>query len=80
LNLTSVDIVQQGNGQICIVNSAPNTVANLSGDKINDAINTVLLTCCGSAFNCAGGQQKITATTGNVIDLSVQGLGQDCTA
>jgi len=62
------------------VNRAPNTVVNVNDSQINDAIQTVLDVCCNSKFSCSGGQEKITAASGNVIDLSVQGLGQDCTA
>lgn len=76
----SVNITPQGSGQICIVNRAPNTVVSVNGGQINDAIQTVLDVCCNSQFSCDGGQEKITAASGNVIDLSVQGLGQDCTA
>ncbi|ESK90736.1 hypothetical protein Moror_4094 [Moniliophthora roreri MCA 2997] len=80
LNARSQIIVQQGSGQICIVNRAPNTIVTITAQQVNDAINNVLSSCCGgNAQTCAGGQDKITADTGNVIDLSVQGLGQDCT-
>ncbi|KAF9260482.1 hypothetical protein L218DRAFT_907041 [Marasmius fiardii PR-910] len=80
LNSRSQIIVQQGSGQICIVNRAPNTVVSITAQQVNDAINNILGTCCGGgAQTCAGGQDKITAETGNVIDLSVQGLGQNCT-
>ncbi|KAI9862322.1 MAG: hypothetical protein M1813_004798 [Trichoglossum hirsutum] len=76
----SVSITQRGSAQICIVNLAPNTEVRVSPEEVDDAVSTVISGCCESQFQCAGGQQKITATTGNVIDLSVQGLGQDCTA
>ncbi|EEB89043.1 hypothetical protein MPER_12913 [Moniliophthora perniciosa FA553] len=81
LNSRSQIVVQQGSGQICIVNRAPNTIVTISAQQVNDAINNVLSSCCGgNAQFCSGGQDQITADTGNVIDLSVQSLGQDCTA
>ncbi|KAI5460631.1 hypothetical protein BGZ63DRAFT_359018 [Mariannaea sp. PMI_226] len=70
----------QGNAQICIVNRAPNTVVTISGTQVNGAISAVLNKCCTNAGSCHGGQQKITGPNGNVIDLSVQGDGQNCTA
>ena len=80
LNPESQIIVQQGNGQICIVNRAPNTIVSITADQVNDAINNILEDCCsGNPQTCSGGQDKITADSGNVIDLSVQGLGQNCT-
>jgi len=80
LNAHSQIVIQQGSGQICIVNRAPNTVVTLSAQQVNDAISNVLSRCCGgNVQSCAGGQDKITADTGNVIDLRVQGLGQNCT-
>ncbi|KAK9444941.1 uncharacterized protein G6M90_00g106900 [Metarhizium brunneum] len=69
----------QGNAQICIVNRAPNTVVTISGNQINGAISAVLNKCCTNAGSCGGGQQKITGPNGNVIDLSVQAQGQNCT-
>ncbi|KAF8860834.1 hypothetical protein BDZ45DRAFT_299707 [Acephala macrosclerotiorum] len=79
LTANSVSITQQGSGQICIVNRAPNTSVYINGGQIDDAIAAILSDCCGSNTFCAGGQFKITADSGNVIDLSVQGLGQNCT-
>ncbi|OAQ58667.1 hypothetical protein VFPPC_14846 [Pochonia chlamydosporia 170] len=75
----SASLFHQGNAQICIVNRAPNTVVTISGTQINGAISAVLNKCCTNAGNCGGGQQKITGPNGNVIDLSVQAQGQNCT-
>jgi hypothetical protein len=69
----------QGTAQICIVNRAPSTAVSLTGSEINDAIDDVRDQCCGSSSTCSGGQQKITAESGNVIDMSVQAVGQNCT-
>ncbi|KKP02907.1 hypothetical protein THAR02_04972 [Trichoderma harzianum] len=76
----SAQIFHQGNAQICIVNRAPNTVVTISGTQVNGAISSVLNQCCTNAGNCGGGQEKITGPNGNVIDLSVQASGQNCTA
>jgi hypothetical protein len=75
----SASIIHQGNAQICIVNRAPNTVVTISGTQVNGAISAVLNKCCTNSGSCHGGQQKITGPNGNVIDLSVQGQGQNCT-
>lgn len=71
-------IFAQKSAQICIVNRAPATEVDVTGGQIKIAIDTVLNQCCGSLLTCGGGQQQITATSGNVIDLSVQGVGSDC--
>ncbi|CAI7628069.1 unnamed protein product [Penicillium manginii] len=70
----------QGTAQICIVNRAPSTAVSLTGSEINDAIDDVRDQCCGSSSTCSGGQQKITTESGNVIDMSVQAVGQNCTS
>jgi hypothetical protein len=78
----TVMLVQHGTGQICIVNRAPKDSITVSSGQINVAIASVLSTCCANQANCAGGQNKIVVIRGaatNVIDLSVQALGQNCT-
>ncbi|KAK4083808.1 uncharacterized protein Triagg1_1470 [Trichoderma aggressivum f. europaeum] len=80
LQQRSARIFHQGNAQICIVNRAPNTVVTITGTQVNGAISSVLNQCCTNAGNCGGGQEKVTGSNGNVIDLSVQASGQNCSA
>ncbi|KAI0148049.1 hypothetical protein F4776DRAFT_605752 [Hypoxylon sp. NC0597] len=75
----SARTIVQGSGQICIVNRAPAATVTVDDFLINNAISALLNFCCPGE-TCSGGQDKITASSGNVIDLSVQDLGQDCSA
>ncbi|OTA93860.1 hypothetical protein M434DRAFT_11249 [Hypoxylon sp. CO27-5] len=75
----SAHTIVQGNGQICIVNRAPSSTVTVNDFLINNAITALLNFCCPDP-TCSGGQDKITAASGNVVDLSVQALGQDCSA
>ncbi|KAI5459625.1 hypothetical protein BGZ63DRAFT_415163 [Mariannaea sp. PMI_226] len=71
-------IYRRGDAQICVVNRAPDTFVSITGDQVNGAIFAVLNACCVDGDPCYGGQEKITSETGNVIDLSIQAYGQDC--
>ncbi|KAH8704390.1 hypothetical protein GQ44DRAFT_820080 [Phaeosphaeriaceae sp. PMI808] len=67
-----------GNGQQCLVNRAPSTSVSVSGDQIGNGIAAIISRCCAGITQCRGGQFKITANSGNVIDMSIQAVGQDC--
>ncbi|KAI1415848.1 hypothetical protein F5Y13DRAFT_186702 [Hypoxylon sp. FL1857] len=75
----SARTIVQGSGQICIVNRAPSATVVVADFLVNNAIGALLNFCCPEQ-TCSGGQDKITAASGNVVDLSVQALGQDCSA
>jgi hypothetical protein len=80
LGSRSSKVIAQHSAQICTVNRAPNTQVHITSSQIDEAIRGVLEECYGSEQYCSGGQYAITADSGNVIDLSVQSLGQSCTA
>ncbi|PVH99440.1 hypothetical protein DM02DRAFT_529078, partial [Periconia macrospinosa] len=67
-----------GDGQQCVVNRAPATTVTITGDQVTNAADAILSTCCSGVSQCRGGQFKITANSGNVIDMSLQAIGSGC--
>jgi hypothetical protein len=74
----TANMFPQGSAIVCIVNRSPTVSVTLSANDIQNAVLQVLETCCGAGVTCVGGQFKITAQSQNVIDLSVQGQGTNC--